>query len=62
MGSIKAALKGARGRLSSRRSARSGDKAERAQRRAQAEAVRVEHKRYTNLGGGGGGADGRPPV
>ena len=55
MGSIKAALKSARGRLSSRRSARSGDKAERAQRRAQAEAVRLEHKRYTNLGGGGGG-------
>jgi hypothetical protein len=55
MTSIKGAVHGVREHLAFHRGGTSPSKAERAQRRAQAEAVRLDHKRNTTLGGGGGG-------
>jgi hypothetical protein len=55
MMSIKGALHAARVRLAPGRSGDSASKAERVKRRAEAEAIRREHKRETWSGGGSGG-------
>jgi hypothetical protein len=54
MTSITERLRGLTERLRGRHAKTAGDKAEAAQRRAQAEALRLEYKRNTPYGGGGG--------
>jgi hypothetical protein len=58
MVSVRQTLRGLRERRASHRPEQAAAGAERAQRRAQAEALRLKHKRYTTLGGGGGGGGG----